>query len=407
MIQIIRYRNTDTFENKNITLNTLAKPESFDKFKINIIDLRIEDIWRCKLESIKSINCINDFMSINTMIEKSKSSKIIIILPQNIEFKYYQDSKSQYHKDCLLKDMLIELVENILPKLISIRLKFYYEGNKTKIGDKEIASEFAFDHSEGIINILTSSEKSKKITTMIAYVLGKETIFTTLDLESADQIIDFLSEIGLLEEKEIVPEWLEKIKMFDDDKQNGIILLNNEKIEEGKREIKNAQLSLDENNKFKSILYTNGDDLVSTIFEILEKILDCDLSAFEDLRKEDFIIKVGKTTFIGEIKGVNTNVQSKYISQLDVHYQGYKDDLTENKLIEDVKAILIINYQKNKPVTERDPIHDSQISLAQRNESLIIDTYTLLRLFEKFLNNEITISKCTELFTIETGLLKI
>ena len=58
-------------------------------------------------------------------------------------------------------------------------------------------------------------------------------------------------------------------------------------------------------------------------------------------------------------------------------------------------------------MTERDPIHDSQISLAQRNESLIIDTYTLLRLFEKFLNNEITISKCTELFTIETGLLKI
>lgn len=407
MIQIIKYRNIGTFENKNITLNTLAKPQSFDQFGINIIDFRSYEIWKNDLKDTTTINCINDFRSIRTMIEKSISSTIIIILPQNIEFKYYKGSKGNYLYVCLLKDMLNELIQYILPELISNEVQFYYECNNTKIGDKEIASEFVFEYTEGFEDVLTLSEKSNKATTMCAHVLEKDIIFTTLDLEREDQIFDFLRELRLWTEKEIVPEWLREIKMFDDDKKNEIILLNSEKIRAANDEISSAQLSLEENMKYKSILYTNGDDLISTIFEILEKILDCNLSDFEDLKKEDFIIKIGKITFIGEIKGVNTNVQSKYISQLDVHYQGYKDDLTENKLSEDVKAILIINYQKNKPVAERDPIHDSQVSLAQRNESLIIDTYTLLKLFEKFLNSEISISECIELLTKETGLLKI
>ena len=53
-----------------------------------------------------------------------------------------------------------------------------------------------------------------------------------------------------------------------------------------------AEGQLEENAKYKSILYTNGNELVRVVFEILESILDYDLSSFEDILKEDFLINV-------------------------------------------------------------------------------------------------------------------
>ena len=66
----------------------------------------------------------------------------------------------------------------------------------------------------------------------------------------------------------------------------------------------------------KSVLYTNGDELVQVVFEILEELLGCDLSQFVDLKKEDFLFTIEDTTFIGEIKGVNSNVKNPNITQL-------------------------------------------------------------------------------------------
>ena len=42
--------------------------------------------------------------------------------------------------------------------------------------------------------------------------------------------------------------------------------------------ITKSKEELTKNNEHKSILYTNGDELVNMIFEILEKILNYDLS---------------------------------------------------------------------------------------------------------------------------------
>jgi len=407
MIQIIRYSDSKTFENKKIVISTLEKPRSFDQFNINIIDLSTEDIWMCDLNTTNSINCINDFVSIKTMIEKSKSSKIIIILPQNIQFKYDKSAKGQYREECLLKDMLDRYMPFILSNLTSFELKFYYDYNKTKIGDKEIDSDFVFDYQEDSKDVLTFSVKSEKTTTLRADILGRNTIITTLDLESEDQIMDFLGEIGLLKAKENVPEWLAEIKMFDDDEQDQIILLNREKIKEASSEVDNAQLSLEENNKYKSILYTNGDDLVSVVFEILEQILGYDLSNFKDEKKEDFNLKVGDLRLIGEIKGVTLNVKSEHVLQVERHYQTYLDKLQEKGLEENVKALLIINPLRSKPIADREPIHEIQIKLAEKYQSLIIDTNTLLKIFEKYKNDEITPMDCIDILNEKVGLLEI
>ena len=140
---------------------------------------------------------------------------------------------------------------------------------------------------------------------------------------------------------------------------------------------------------------------------MLEALLDCDLSSFKDEKAEDFLIKKDKHTFIGEIKGVTSNVKSEHISQLDVHYQTYLDKLRENTEDEKVHQLLILNPLRNKPLQSREPVHEIQIKLAKRNECLIIETVTLLRIYEQFLMKKITSEQCMEVFSTETGLLSL
>ena len=138
----------------------------------------------------------------------------------------------------------------------------------------------------------------------------------------------------------------------------------------------------------------------------LSKILNCDLSGFHDEKREDFLIKLPKYTFIGEIKGVTSNVKYEHISQLELHYRSYLDDLEEEKSTETVKQLLIINPFRTKPLNEREPVHSAQIDLAIRNNCLIIETDTLLRVFEKFCNKEINVRQCQDVFASKTGLLR-
>lgn len=73
---------------------------------------------------------------------------------------------------------------------------------------------------------------------------------------------------------------------------------------------------------------------------------------------------------------------------------------------ENVHALLIMNYQKNKPIADREPVHEKQVALAVRNGSLIIDTYMLLKLFEKFKRNEISSEDCRNILKSKVGILK-
>ncbi len=74
---------------------------------------------------------------------------------------------------------------------------------------------------------------------------------------------------------------------------------------------------------------------------------------------------------------------------------------------ENIKALLIISHQRQKDLKEREPISKDVISLAERNNSLIIETTTLLKLYERFLNKEIATEYIFNLFKNEIGLLTI
>ena len=110
-------------------------------------------------------------------------------------------------------------------------------------------------------------------------------------------------------------------------------------------------------------------------------------------------------TFIGEIKGVTPNVKNDNISQIDRHCQNYVEDHEE----EDgrIKGLLIINHQRNKPLQEREAVHERQVSLAERYEVLIIETPVLLKLFEKYRFGELSREKWLETVKGATGLLRM
>ena len=119
---------------------------------------------------------------------------------------------------------------------------------------------------------------------------------------------------------------------------------------------------------FKSILYENGDSLVRVVFDILEQVMNYSLAGFIDEKKEDFKIALPDITFIGEIKGITSNVRSEHISQLDVHCQSYIDDLDEEGKSENVKGIVVFDHR----VAEGDDVVFAfEISIKRQYDAII------------------------------------
>lgn len=397
MIQILTFRgNMGDLKGKNTVINRIHDAQSLDDFEINIINLNDENMWRTRERKVGLIGSINDFKSLSKMINNSKKTEIIILLPQNLTYRYNY-SVHDYYSYIELKDMLHVLLHNvgeIYSELATIKL--VYENTISSIAKEKIKASFFFaTENNGLIT--SSSGKN------VAYKLGKVYV-STLDLQNYTQIICFLKEIGLIVNKTEIPSWMEEVQMFDDIQQLDLIRENKEKIQLAENEINKAKKAMDQNKRYKSILYTTGDELVEVVLEILGQLLNYDFSQFEDKKNEDFLAEIGDDVFIGEIKGVNHNVKSENISQLDVHYQGYLED--NEKEAENVHALLIMNHQKNKPIADREPVHEKQVALAVRNGSLIIDTYMLLKLFEKFKRNEISSEDCRNILKSKVGILK-
>lgn len=411
MIQLIKNDIGEKL-NEKIELNTLSNPKSLDQYDINIVNLDDEYLWRYKTDSYSNINLINDFRSLGVMFNNSKKAINILVLPQDLLFKYNHgitnysmNSNSDYRSKIRLKDMLPSLKDKILKNIIDLQYTLLFENTCTKVNNKNIESSFYFNNVPEEATV-SKSLVSDKVTTISL----KENLFvTTLELDSLEHIEAFLDFLGLGNKKEEIPDWINDINFFNDSDQKEKINNSQEKITKLEEVISLSTNQLEENLKYKSILYTNGDELVKVIFDILTIMLNYDLNSFIDEKKEDFIIKLDDITLIGEIKGVNSSIKSGHVSQLDVHYQGYLDSLaeTEQNEVEVVKSILVINHQRNKNIVDRISVHEKQKGLAKRNGSLIIETTTLLKLFEKFKRFELSIEEFKYLIKNNSGLLEL
>ena len=410
-IQLIDYSGTAKEVNvgKEFSLecHTIDEPRSFDDYKINIIDLQNESLWRNNKYNNESINKINDLISLSSILLNAKTAKTVIIFPQNTEMYYLDHYNGNYPNKMKLKDMLPELIMYIMPYLLTKKIKDYtlsFEKCRNKLNGNEYNSDFHFSQIPDKRMIKTTSECSEKTTTI---QFADRTFITTINF-LPNGIYDFLKEIKLIDTKEVYPAWLQKYSFFDDDDQKKKINDNMAIIDERNKENGIIQEKINENLNYKSILIETGENLANVIFVMLEKMLDYDLSNFVDIKKEDFSIQMKSgITFIGEIKGVNSNVREANVSQVNLSASRYKDKLDDDGVSETVYPLLIINTFRSKDIEERkkDKVNDEVVECADKYKILIITTETFLKLFEKFLKEEITTDEIISVFTDNTGLL--
>ena len=398
----------------DLEITSINKPRSLDEFDINIVNLNLPSLWYNKYDSKSIIDDVADINNLGKMIKNRNKSQIIVCLPGNMDFCYDLWPEGKYHKHVELKNMLSELVRIIGPLLAgSIDFDLAYEETHTVIGSKSVEASFYFEEENpDIIDVLTRSKGSEKPTTVAIEDqsgVGKLYI-TTLDIMNLYKeggLLDYLETLALIKRHETVPEWMFDIDMFDDVQQRVNIEECRREIERQNTLIAQANTQLQQNMRYKSILYSNGNELVEVIFEILEKLLDVDLSTFEDIKKEDFKVVLDDVTFIGEIKGISTNVKSTNITQLINERDDYIRELKKSGKKESVKGLLIINHQRNKAPQEREIIDDQQIDLAAVTKCLIIETPTLLNLFERFLNGKVTVEECRNRFRDDVGVFEL
>lgn len=394
-IQIIsdenRYFNLD-FE--NLALSTINRFSALEAFDYTLIDLNYNKLWNYNKEQSK----FEEDTNIKTLTDSIKENdKIIIILPSNKEYKI-NDTLSSETKQIKNDTTIITKFLNDYFGIEEITLA--YGVNETIINDEEIGSDFYFQDISNF-KILTKNIISKPTT-----IQRRNYVLTTIQLSYGEDIKNFINQI-FNPSVESIPDWFDEIEMFDDKEQKLQIKENEDKIKSLEEDITTAENKLKENNYYKSILYKQGKPLVKVVFKMLEEMLNCDLSKFKDVYKEDFLLEFDDVTFIGEIKGVNSNVKNRHLSQLDDHVSDREDYLKENNLEENIKPLLIENtFIETKP-SEREEVDDATIEKAkEKYQSLIITSIPFLELYQSFKKGEITTEEIKNRFKDEIGLFK-
>ena len=66
-----------------------------------------------------------------------------------------------------------------------------------------------------------------------------------------------------------------------------------------------------------------------------------------------------------------------------------------------------MNYERNREISSRNEVHNAQIELASKNNTLIIDTLNLLQLYEKLLKGNISKQEAIDYINSKIGLFNV
>ncbi|MDT2814348.1 hypothetical protein P7H75_05775 [Vagococcus carniphilus] len=396
-IQWIHDEHGRGIELENIYYSYFGSPKSLDGFDVNIFDMTSQYFWNSDSITNVELTVDDDLRLIKTMITNSKKVKLLIMLPNNLVMTHgYMRTE--------LKNMLEEFKINLGKLVMCPFSEIGFEPTDNKVINKDVQADFYFLNGD---KVHTKSLYSEKETTVSN--LEKTIYFTSLDINGFDlnELECYLNKIELTQEQlEREPDWMGGIEMFDDNEQLEKIQIAEQKINDEKKLISQSNAILERNKRYKSILYTQSDNLVEVVFEMFEEMLNIDLSGFVDKKKEDLLFELNGNIFIVEIKGLTSNIKMNNLSQLDRHYADYIDEHPDvNTNI--IYKLLVVNSQRTLPVEERKEMHESQLEAAtKRYEQLIIETPELLKLYEKYRNGDITREEIINLFQ-QTGKLTI
>ncbi|WP_271400686.1 hypothetical protein [Salinicoccus roseus] len=402
------------FTADNIEMKTFDDCLPFKLYDLNILDFRAPSFWSFiknnTSNSTSQIAFLNKHILMQSNLQNvmSKKALIFVILPQNIEIPFGERKgvdrwlKGKYESSLELRRMINE-ISAFFSAVFRIEVDMDYKSYEYDIQGENIKADFYIKNSETNYNVI------KKANNRIIAFNYNNFIFTTLNVTKETQLSKILGDLNIISEPNSdVPSWFKEVKMFDDLDLVARIHQNKLTIKENLEENEKLNNKLKTNERYKSILYKSGEPLVQQVVDILEKLFEKKFGTFIDEKKEDFLFEHGDDKFIIEIKGVNSNVKSSNISQLDRHYLNYLEanDVSKEES-QNIYKLLIINHQKNKKLNDRAEVHKNQIHDAEKKyEVLIVDAITLLKLLELKFNDEIDANKVAEMFK-KVGILEI
>lgn len=405
-------KNDFNFEVNQVSqLQQLYSPADFD---INIYDLRDSELWKNSGKEPNKVNITPDLKRIYNMVNEAESSEHIFLLPRDLNFKYryeFQGNNKTYRSRIRLKD-IIGLFNEILNDLIPVKIDVKYERTSYKFNEDEVQADFIFikktsnkiTFDEADYDDILFTKKSRK---MVG--IKKENISVlTLDIKNNLQLEKIFKHLSIIPSYEAnKPEWFNTISKFDDEDLINSLSDNKLKIDELESNRDRLLNKLDENNRFKSILYLNGEVLVEIVIDILKKLFEENFDDFVDIKNEDYLFKYSRSYFIFEIKGVATNVKITHLTQLEHHSMHFLERSEHEQHDIDLNKILIINHQKDKNPSDREPVNNNVIKDARNKYGiLILETTLLLDLLEKKKRNEVNLIQIIDLFK-STGLAEI
>lgn len=215
------------------------------------------------------------------------------------------------------------------------------------------------------------------------------------DASRMPNMIKFILQTNEEESNEIV-DWLDKVNILDDKTLNSKLLQNKEQIDGLLNEQSLLKEKRNQNDFYKSILYSSGDKLVEVVEKILEEMLEISIDD-KDLKKQDLYFKLNDKNILVEIKGVNHPFQRDNISQVKRHIKDYADEheiygADVEKLC---KGVLIINpYSLHdlKDKISKEFYSKEVIADAEYEKICTLDTLTLLNYYSRWKNNSKSIN---------------
>lgn len=409
-LQILEYSigsKYKTDEKAGIDCRSFNNAAAFGAYETTVIDLQDTFIWRCKKNTLQSINGVNDFASLSHLINDRGSCKLVVLLPQNIGFESnygsLRDYREGYKTRTPLKDMLHDLTSCLLPMLLTYPIRLKFGSTSTIVSGREYSADFSFDLRGPLFPYAPVHESTAQ--TVTTALIEDGFWVTALQVADFDELSHLLKDItSSKDEAYDYPDWLDDVEYSDEAtlKEGRAELAS--KIACLESQVNDADETIHQYKCDKSILCTKGDPLVKNVRMMLSKVFQV-ADQFEDVKEEDFQVPLSDVIFAIEIKGSSGALQRKHVSRTFDHAQILQDDLEEAGDPRAAKGVLVFAEEINTPPDQRNSYPEKQVEIASKTGVAILPTTALLSIYDAKTHDGLNVDTLIRLLKDESGLI--
>lgn len=216
---------------------------------------------------------------------------------------------------------------------------------------------------------------------------NKETV-KNLYSQGVPSLIEQLLNLNSTFNSNVNQEILKNISILNDKELNKSIKNIDEQINKLNYDKNVLVCAQEKNNHYKALLYSQGDELVHVVKEVLQEMLDVAIDDYDE-KKQDLFFKLDDINIFVEVKGINTSVKRQNVSQAKNHVRDFaaKHRIYAENVDKCCKGLLIINpFDKNTlQATVGKDFYSNEVIADLKYENICaIDTYTLLNYYSKW-----------------------